>query len=139
MERKAREMGIPNKCLLKEGISMTTKENMICSLLVLERAFKLSNINKILLVTTNYHMRRCLSMAQTYMPSWIEFAPCPADDINTQINNWHKNKKGLRGLEKKLGNHIALFNFQRLYILFLIFSSCSLRIYIWLKCHTHFI
>lgn len=46
MERKAREMGVPNKCLLKEEISMTTKENMICSLLVLERDFKLSNINR---------------------------------------------------------------------------------------------
>lgn len=50
-----------------------------------------SNVNKVLVVTTNYHMRRCLLMAQMYMPSWMKFSPCPADDINTQRDNWHKN------------------------------------------------
>lgn len=32
--------------------------------------------------------------AQTYMPSWIKFSPCPADDINTKKDNWHKNEEG---------------------------------------------
>lgn len=62
MRRKALEIGISDKDILLEELSMTTKENMICALLMLERAFKLSNVNKILLVTTNYHMRRCLLM-----------------------------------------------------------------------------
>lgn len=94
MKMKALELGIPDEDILLEELSMTTKENIICALLTLERAFKLSNINKILLVTSNYHMRRCLLMAQTYMPSWIKFSSCPADDINTQRDNWYKNENG---------------------------------------------
>ncbi|KAJ53745.1 uncharacterized SAM-binding protein YcdF (DUF218 family) [Clostridium tetanomorphum] len=94
MKRKALEMGIPDEDILLEKLSMTTKENMICALLSLERTFKLSNINNILLVTTNYHMRRSLLMAETYMPSWITFSPCPANDITTQRDNWYKNEKG---------------------------------------------
>jgi uncharacterized SAM-binding protein YcdF (DUF218 family) len=94
MRKKALEMGIPDEDILIEELSKSTKENMLCAQLILERAFKLSNINKILLVTTNYHIRRCLLMAQTYMPSWIKFCPCPADDINTQRDNWYKNEKG---------------------------------------------
>jgi len=94
MRRKAIEMGMPDENILLEELSMTTKENMICALLMLERAFKLSNVNKIILVTTNYHMRRCLLMARTYMLGWIKFSPCPADDINTKRDNWHKNEEG---------------------------------------------
>ncbi|MDP4153334.1 MAG: YdcF family protein [Bacillota bacterium] len=96
MRRKAIQLGIPIKDILMEETSMTTKENMLCALLILERAFKLSNVNSILLVTTSFHMRRCLLMAQTYMPDWIKFSPCPADDINTRRDNWYKNEKGYK-------------------------------------------
>lgn len=94
MRRKALELGIPDSDMFLEEQSMTTKENMICASLVLERAFKLSNINGVLLVTTNYHMRRSLLMAQTYSPNWIRFSPCPADDINTKRDNWYKTESG---------------------------------------------
>jgi len=92
MKVKALELGVANEDILSEELSMTTKENIICALLILDRKFRLSNINKILLVSSNYHMRRCLLMAQTYMPSWIKFSSCPADDIRTQRDNWYKNK-----------------------------------------------
>lgn len=106
---KALEMGVPDEDILLEESSKSTKENIIFALQVLERTFKLSNINKILMVTTNYHMRRCLFMAQTYIPGWIKSCPCPADDINTQRYNWYKNEKGYqRAIEEawKLVNYI---------------------------------
>jgi uncharacterized SAM-binding protein YcdF (DUF218 family) len=96
MKKKALEFGVVHEDILLEELSMTTKENIICSLLMLEREFKLSNINKILLVTSNYHMRRCLLMAQTYMPDWVKFSPCPSDDIDTKRKNWYKNEKGYK-------------------------------------------
>lgn len=83
---------------------------MICGLLSLERAFKLSNINNILLVTANYHMRRCLVMAQTYMPSWIKFSTCPAEDINTQRHNWYKNEKGYQKVKDEAWKIICYVN-----------------------------
>lgn len=73
MRRKVLELGVSESDIIIEDMSLTTKENIICALLQLERAFTLSKIRKILLVTTSYHMRRCLLMAKTYMPDWIEF------------------------------------------------------------------
>jgi uncharacterized SAM-binding protein YcdF (DUF218 family) len=110
MRRRALEMGIPDGDLLLEELSMTTKENMICALLMLERAFTLSKINKILLVTTNYHMRRCLLMAQTYMPDWINFIPCPAEDTSTQRDNWYKNEKGYQRAKNEAWKVICYIN-----------------------------
>lgn len=54
----------------------------------------LSNIKRILLVTTRYHMRRGMLMAKAYMPKWIEIVPCPADDTNTLRHNWYQTEEG---------------------------------------------
>lgn len=88
MKLKAIELGIPVENLIIESESKTTQENIICSLLSLERAIKLTKIKSILLVTTRYHMRRSLMMAETFMPKWIRVFPCPANDTNTLRHNW---------------------------------------------------
>lgn len=95
MKNKAIELGVDEKDILVEENSMTTKENFICALLPLEREYKLSNLRKIIIVTTHYHMRRSMLMAKTYFPSWIKIIPCPAEDINTKRNNWFTTEKGI--------------------------------------------
>lgn len=110
MRKKSLEMGIPDEDILLEELSKSTKENILCSLLNLDRTFKLSNMNKILMVTTNYHMRRCLLMAQTYMPSWIKFCPCSADDTTTLRNNWYKNEKGYQRAKDEAWKIICYIN-----------------------------
>lgn len=94
MKKRAEELEIPNYDILIEEISMTTKENILCALLPLEREFTLSKIQNIILITTNYHMRRSLLMAQTYLPSWINVISCPADDLNTKRDNWWLTEAG---------------------------------------------
>lgn len=94
MKNKAIELGVKEEDILLEENSMTTKENIICSILPLEREYKLSNLRKIILVTTHYHMRRSMLMAKTYLPNWIEVIPCPAEDVNTNRENWYTNEKG---------------------------------------------
>lgn len=96
MKNKAVELGVNEENILIEENSMTTKENIICSLLPLEREYNLSNLRKVILVTTHYHMRRSTLMAKTYFPEWIEIIPCPASDINTNRDNWFKNEKGIK-------------------------------------------
>lgn len=110
MKRRVLEMGIPEKDILLEELSLTTKENMLCALLMLEREFKLSNVNKILLVTANYHMRRSLSMAKMYMPSWVKFIPCPSEDIETQRNTWYKNENGHKKALEEVWKIICYIN-----------------------------
>lgn len=94
-------MGVPDHDVLTEKLSMTTKENMICASLMLERHFRLYNIKKVLLVTGDHHMRRSLLMAQTYMPGWIEFIPCPAVYEFTGRSGWYHNEKGRALVEEE--------------------------------------
>ncbi len=110
MRRKAIELGMPNEDILMEELSLSTKENMLCALLPLDRAFKLSRIQRILLVTTTYHMRRCLLMAQAYMPRWIEISPCPADDTNTCRDNWYKSETGCQRAKDEAWKIICYIN-----------------------------
>ncbi len=110
MRRKAIELGMPNEDILMEELSLSTKENMLCALLPLDRAFKLSRIQRILLVTTTYHMRRCLLMAQAYMPRWIEISPCPADDTNTCRDTWYRSETGCQRAKDEAWKIICYIN-----------------------------
>ncbi len=95
MQEKAMEFGVPAEDIIIETFSQrSTKENIIGSLLQLDRTIGLNKIKRMLLVTTLYHMRRCILMARTYMPDWFEFSMCPANDINTLRYNGFLNEGG---------------------------------------------
>ncbi|WP_064094223.1 YdcF family protein [Rossellomorea aquimaris] len=88
LKKEAIALGVPEKDILTEAISLQTLENVLASLLVLDREFHLHNIKRILVVTTSYHMRRVHLTLRTYMPDWIHFTLCPAEDQNTREDNW---------------------------------------------------
>jgi uncharacterized SAM-binding protein YcdF (DUF218 family) len=110
MKMKAEELEIPECDILFEEISMTTKENILCALLLLEREIKLSMIKGIILITSNYHMRRSLLMAQTYLPDWIKVNPCPADDTNTKRDNWWLTEAGRQRATDEVWKIICYIN-----------------------------
>lgn len=89
MKTFAVDFGVPEKNILIEEESLSTKENMIYSSVLLDNHFK-----KILLVTTRFHMRRAYLMACRYFPDWIQIVPCPADDTNTLRENWYRTEQG---------------------------------------------
>ena len=93
MTEKLLELGVPRENIIVEDKSLSTVENFICSLYVLNREFQLSNIKTILLVTTRFHMRRSLMWAESLMPGWMKILPCPADDTNTLRHNWFLREK----------------------------------------------
>lgn len=94
LKNKAIELGIPDKDILVETISTNTKENILASLIILDRLFELHKIKRLLIVTASYHMRRTYLTLKTYMPNWIEYSLCPADDLNTKRENWFLNEHG---------------------------------------------
>jgi uncharacterized SAM-binding protein YcdF (DUF218 family) len=87
-------LGVPEKDILTEDLSLQTLENVLASLLVLDREFHLHNIQRLLVVTTSYHMKRLHLTLKTYMPDWINFTLCPAEDNNTGENNWFLSEIG---------------------------------------------
>lgn len=94
LKNRAIELGIPEKDILVETVSTNTKENILASLLILDRFFHLHHLKRILVVTASYHMRRTHLTLKTYMPNWIEYSLCPAEDRNTKKDNWFLNKYG---------------------------------------------
>ncbi|RDW18122.1 hypothetical protein CWR48_11050 [Oceanobacillus arenosus] len=101
LREKALELGVPKEDMLIENNSMHTKENVLASLLVFDRAFGLHNINRLLVVTTTYHMRRTYLTLKTYMPAWINYSLCAVNDRTTRENNWFKTPYGRERVEKE--------------------------------------
>lgn len=94
LKNEAMALGVPETDILIEDISLNTLENVVASLLVLDRAFHLYNIRRLLVVTTSFHMRRLYLTLKTYMPNWIHFSLCPANDTSTSKDNWFLTEKG---------------------------------------------
>lgn len=101
LKEYAIENGIPSGDILIEPVSVNTKENVLASLLVLDRFFGLNQLKRLLVVTTAYHMRRAYLTLITYMPDWIDYSLCPADDINTRADNWFLTEKRRKRVEEE--------------------------------------
>lgn len=90
MLENAIKIGVPKSAILVETESNHTKENVISSLLVLDRNIGLHKIRRLLVVSVPWHYRRCMLTLKTYMPKWIEYTWCPANHKEHQPDNWWK-------------------------------------------------
>lgn len=110
MYQKALELGVPEASLIVERNSQNTIENILCSLLELQRAMWLNQVKSVLLVTTTYHMRRSLHIARYLFPSHITVYPCPADDTTTKRDNWMNTPEGIGRAKAEALNIINCVN-----------------------------
>lgn len=104
---RAIELGIPDKDILIENISTNSKENVLSSLLVLDREFNLQNIKRLLIVTNTYYMRRMYLTLRTYMPNWIKFSFCSVNDKTTKVDNWFQYPYGRKRVETESNKLIS--------------------------------
>lgn len=95
MYERALELGVPKTSIIMENNSQNTIENILCSLLELQRSMCLNKVKSVLLVTTTYHMRRSLNIAKYLFPPHISVYPCPADDTTTKRDNWMNSREGI--------------------------------------------
>jgi hypothetical protein len=102
MKSSAIQLGVRESDILIETESRQTKENVLASMFVLDRSLGIHKIKRLLVVTTHYHMRRCLLTLETYMPDWIEYTICKVDDEATRADNWWKNEIGLKRVHKEI-------------------------------------
>lgn len=110
MYQKAVELGVPEASIIVEKNSQNTIENILCSLLELQRSMWLNQIKSVLLVTTTYHMRRSLHTAKYLYPSHISVYPCPADDTTTKRDNWMNTPEGIDRANKEAWNLVRCVN-----------------------------
>jgi uncharacterized SAM-binding protein YcdF (DUF218 family) len=110
MYKKALELGVPETSLIIEKSSQNTIENILCSLLELQRSMWLNRVKSVLLVTTTYHMRRSLHIASYLFPSHISVYPCPADDTTTKRDNWMNTPEGIGRVKKEVLKLVSYVN-----------------------------
>ena len=110
MYEKALELGVHETSIIIEKNSQNTIENILCSLLELQRSMWLNKVKSVLLVTTTYHMRRSLNIAQYLFPSHISVHPCPAEDTTTKRDNWMNTIKGMDRVKEEALNIIRCVN-----------------------------
>ncbi|MDD2430100.1 MAG: YdcF family protein [Firmicutes bacterium] len=92
MKQKAISLKVPESAILIEDRSTNTKENILFSLEILKNTFSKQKLH-ILLVTTMFHMRRCILSAETFFPANYTYTSCPVKDLNTLPGIWYKNPK----------------------------------------------
>lgn len=107
MRKKALELGVPETNIIIENFSQNTIENILCSLLELQRSMWLNKVKSVLLVTTAYHMRRSLYIAKYLFPPHISVYPCPADDATTKRDNWMNTPEGIERVNKEVLNIVT--------------------------------
>ena len=110
MYQKALELGVPETSIIVENNSQNTIENILCSLLELQRSMWLNRVKSVLLVTTTYHMRRSLHIAKYLFPPHISVYPCPADDTTTKRDNWMNTPEGIDRTNKEAWNIVRCVN-----------------------------
>ena len=86
--------GVRPEDLIMDTYARNTVENILGSLMELQREFCIDQVKKVLLVTTSFHMRRSLCLARYLFPAHIEVLPCPAEDTHTRRDNWMKSEVG---------------------------------------------
>ena len=110
MYKKALELGVPEASIIIEKGSQNTIENILCSLLELQRSMWLNKVKSVLLVTTTYHMRRSYHIARYLFPSHISVYPCPADDTTTKRDNWMNTPEGADRAKKEALSIVSCVN-----------------------------
>lgn len=106
MREYAIENGVDIKNILVEDESLNTTENVLCSLLVLHRAKVLFKLKRLLIVSSEHHIRRCMLTLSKYMPRGIQYSFCYSEDGNLGKNNWFKNKDNKEKVYEEVRNMI---------------------------------
>lgn len=92
MKERAMELGVPEKYIITEELSNNTIENVLCSLVVFERKFSLRNIDRLIVVSSPFHIQRINLILSRYMPRWIKYSYCYSNKNCMSKENWVKNK-----------------------------------------------
>lgn len=110
MKKRAIELGVNEEDILIETKSQTTRENIFNALNCINKYYDIEKLNKIIIVTTSFHMRRSMLLAEKYFPKTVKIIPCPADDTRTKRDTWYNNKIGY---ERAVGEVLGIVDYAR--------------------------
>lgn len=96
MLKRAIELGIPKEKIIIEDESNNTTENVLYSMVALEKKLLLKNVNRLIIVTSPFHMQRVILTISKYLPKWIKCSYCYPKDNEFSKDNWYKSERGIK-------------------------------------------
>lgn len=101
MARIMREDGVPETAIILDNEARTTKENMICGTLAINRTVKFNNVEHIVIVTSQAHMKRSLLLARAFLPRKLSISGYPACPAET-AEQWLGSEENRRSIDNEL-------------------------------------
>ena len=93
--------GVPNEAILLDNEARTTKENMICGALQINRKNKFYTMDKVIIVTSLVHMKRSLALANAFLPRKVSISAYPAYPTETK-EEWLRSKENQKLLDSSV-------------------------------------
>ena len=84
LARFLKDAGVPDQAIVFDRESRTTIQNMICSALTITKTVKMSNTDRVIIVTSLSHMKRSLALAKALLPRKFHISGCPSYKIPGQ-------------------------------------------------------
>ena len=88
------EEGVPEDAIILENEATTTKENMIYATLQINRKTKFYEDKRIVIVTSNNHMKRSIALAKSFLPRFVEVSAYPSFPPKTK-EEWIAEEKNV--------------------------------------------
>lgn len=96
MIKRAIELGIPKEKIIIEDESNNTTENVLYSMIALEKKLLLKNVKRLIVVTSPFHMQRVILTTSKYLPKWIKCSYCYPLENEFSKDNWPNSERGIR-------------------------------------------
>ena len=101
MKRILMENGVPEEAIILENQAATTKENMICGTLQINRKLHFEKVDHVIIVTSNWHVKRSLALAKAFMPRKITLSAYPAFPA-VSAEEWLASEANLKALDTEI-------------------------------------
>lgn len=96
-----KQHGVPVTAIIPDNNALTTRENMIFGALMLNRATKLVGIDKIMVITSAWHIRRSLALAKSFLPRKIRPIGAPVP-LPCDAEQWIAAEENLRLVDDEI-------------------------------------
>ncbi|MNP35373.1 hypothetical protein D3C76_1287010 [compost metagenome] len=96
MAEKAYSLGVNPYDIILEEKSTNTLENVILSKPIIDQFIGLDNLRRIAVVSSEFHMMRCLLTLKKHLGDTVEYDFVPAKSSYLKQGNWKNTKKGRR-------------------------------------------
>ena len=108
MRKTAIKMGVREEDIIVENKAATTVENMVFSRELMKRENLLQKGINIGIVTTAFHARRSIKIAQKeFAEDDVSIVILPGQDCSTKRDTWYKSEKGRKLVVGELKNIIS--------------------------------